>query len=232
MNSVVYNIDCLEAMMAMPDKCFDLAVVDPPYGIGEDGLKNHSRGKATKPTLYTPKSWDNKPPTQEYFNELLRVSKNVVIWGANHFISLIPIDSPCWIVWDKLNGDSDFADCELALTTFKTSVRKFEFRWAGMLQGDMKNKEHRIHPTQKPIKLYKWIFQNYAKPTDKILDTHLGSGSSRIAAYDAGLDFTGYELDKDYYEAQELRFKKHTSQGSLFESNELVIFKTDNNGTM
>lgn len=210
--SIVYNSDCLEAMKQMANNEFDLAIVDPPYGIGEDGLKNHSRGKAAKPTLYTPKSWDKEPPKKEFFDELLRTSKNVIIWGANHFISLIPIDSSCWIVWDKQNGNNDFADCELALTTFKTSVRKFEFRWAGMLQGDMKNKEHRIHPTQKPIALYKFLLANYAKEGDKILDTHLGSGSSRIACDIMGFDFVGYEIDKEYYEAQEKRFKQYKSQ--------------------
>lgn len=125
-------------------------------------------------------------------------------------------DSPCWIVWDKDNGDNYFADCELAYTSFKSAVRKFKYRWQGMLQESVKNKEIRIHPTQKPIALYAWIFARYAKPGDKILDTHLGSGSSRIAAYDAGLDFVGCEIDKDYFAAQEERFAAHTAQLSLF----------------
>jgi len=180
MTSTTHNADCMDIMAQYPDKYFDLAVVDPPYGIGEDGLKNHSRGKRAKAKEYTPKDWDSKPPKNEYFIELLRVSKNVIVWGANHFIENIPnANSSSWIVWDKQNGENDFADCELAWTNHKSAVRKYVFKWAGMLQGDMKNKEHRIHPTQKPVRLYDWIFHNYAKPDFKILDTHLGSGSSR-----------------------------------------------------
>jgi len=217
MISEVYNMDCMELMARYPDKYFSLAVCDPPYGIGEDGLKNHSRGTKAPAKKYTPKDWDSKPPEKEYFIELLRVSKNVILWGANHFIENIPnANSSSWIVWDKQNGENDFADCELAWTNHKSAVRKYVFRWSGMLQGDMKNKEHRIHPTQKPVKLYDWIFHNYAKPGDKILDTHLGSGSSRIAAYKAKLDFVGCELDKDYFQAQEKRFKDFTSQLRMF----------------
>ena len=215
--SNAFNMDCMEAMKEFPDNYFELAIVDPPYGIGEDGLKNHSRGKATKPTLYTPKSWDSSAPTKDYFIQLFRVSKYVIIWGANHFIENIPYaNSSSWVVWDKQNGDNDFADCELAYTNHSTAVRKFAFRWAGMLQGDMKNKEVRVHPTQKPTKLYKWLLNNYAKQGDKIIDTHLGSGSSRIAAYDMGFDFWGYELDAEYFEAQEKRFNNFKMQGKLF----------------
>jgi hypothetical protein len=153
--SEVTNEDCMEGMARYPDKYFDLAIVDPPYGIGEDGGKNHSRCGATKPTMYTAKNWDSSAPKKKYFDELLRVSKNTIIWGANHFIENIPhSNSSCWIVWDKQNGNNDFADCELAWTNYKSAVRKFEFRWAGMLQGDMKNKETRIHPTQKPVSLF------------------------------------------------------------------------------
>ena len=197
-NINIIHGDCLEYMKSMKDNQFDLAICDPPYGIVEDGLKNHSRGKLAKPTLYTPKNWDNEPPSKKYFNELFRVSQNQIIWGANHFLERT---SPCWIVWDKKNGDNDFADCELAWTSFKTSVRKFEFRWAGMLQENMKDKEVRIHPTQKPIALYKWLLKKYAKEGDKILDTHFGSGSIAIACYDMEFDLEAYEIDKDYYEA-------------------------------
>ena len=128
----------------------------------------------------------------------------------------MPLDASCWVVWDKQNGDNDFADCELAWCSFPSAVRKFEFRWAGMLQGNMANKENRIHPTQKPVKLYEWLLTHYAKQGDKILDTHLGSGSSRIAAYNLGFDFVGCEIDEDYFKAQEERFKAHTAQQSLF----------------
>lgn len=199
----------MEIMKNYPDKYFELAIVDPPYGIGEDGKKNHSRGRKAKPTIYTPKNWDIKTPDITYFNELYRVSKHQIIWGGNYYGLG---KTSCYIVWDKQNGKNDFADCELAWTSFNTAVRMFSFRWAGMLQGDMKNKENRIHPTQKPVKLYKWLLNKYAKAGDKILDTHLGSGSSRIAAHDLGFDFYGYELDKDYFEVQEIRFKNHVSQ--------------------
>lgn len=215
--NIAYNMDCMEAMKAMPDKCFDLAVVDPPYGIGEGDGRNHfSRGVLAKPIEYK-KFFDKEPPPVEYFNELQRVSKNQIIWGGNHFADRLPNPaSSCWLVFDKENGENDFADCELAYTSFPTAVRIFRFRWQGMLQGNMANKEVRIHPTQKPVALYRWIFQHYAKPGDRILDTHLGSGSSRIAAYDAGLDFTGYEIDADYFAKQEERFNAHTAQMSLF----------------
>ena len=214
--SEAFNEDCMNVMARYPDKYFDLAVVDPPYGIGEDGKSNHSRNKLAKAKLYTHKNWDNEPASIEYFTELFRVSKNQIVWGANHFISRIPYDSSCWLVWDKKNGMSDFADCELAWTSFATAVRKFNWKWQGMLQQNMKNKEIRIHPTQKPVSLYDWIFQNYAKESDLILDTHLGSGSSRIAAHKAGLSFVGCELDKEYFDAAEKRYQQFISQLRLF----------------
>lgn len=212
---IAYNIDCMEYMKTLPDKAFELAIVDPPYGINMDGGKigGDNKGRATD---YIKKTWDKKAPEDEYFVELLRVSKNQIVFGANHFISHIPFDSPCWVVWDKDNT-GNFADCELAWTSFKSAVRKYKFRWNGMLQGNMANKEIRIHPTQKPVALYHWLLRNYAKPGDKILDTHLGSGSSRIAAYDLNFDFVGCEIDKDYFNAQEERFKKHTAQIRLFD---------------
>jgi site-specific DNA-methyltransferase (adenine-specific) len=222
--SEVTNEDCIEGMARYPDKYFDLAIVDPPYGIGEANGKNNSRNKGfgkgnlkskkiTYSKDYGVKDWDNKKPELKYFMELKRISKNQIIWGANHFIENIPnANSSCWIVWDKDNGKSDFADCELAYCSFKTAVRKIKITWNGLLQQDMKNKEKRIHPTQKPVALYKWLLQNYAKQGDKILDTHLGSGSSRIAAYEMGFDFTAFELDKEYFEAQEKRYKAHIAQ--------------------
>jgi len=216
MTSVVYLEDCIAGMKRYPDNYFDLAVVDPPYGID---INNQSQGKGgglAKKIEYIKKDWDKQAPDTDYFNELIRVSKNQIIWGANHFIEKIPYNSSCWIVWNKENGETDFADCELAWTSFATAVRMFKYKWAGMLQQDMKNKEHRIHPTQKPVALYSWILHNYAKEGDKILDTHLGSGSSRIAAYKAGYDFTGFEIDRDYYEAQERRFNDFKAQLTLF----------------
>lgn len=213
----ITNEDNMQLMARYPDKYFDLAIVDPPYGIGEDGSRNHSRGKFAISKNY--KSFagnDISSPSKEYFNELIRVSKNQIIWGANHFISKIPFDSSCWIVWDKDNGETDFADCELAWSSFKTSVRKYKFKWQGMLQENMKNKEVRIHPTQKPVALYKWLLDKYAKQGNKILDTHLGSGSIAIACYDYGFELTACELDKDYYEKALDRLKKHQMQQKLF----------------
>lgn len=215
-SSEVYMMDCIQGMKEYPDKYFDLAVVDPPYGIGEDGASNHSRGKIAKATKYTAKSWDTKPPPTEYFIELFRVSKSQIVWGANHFISRMPYDSSCWIVWDKINGDNDFADCELAWTSFDKAVRQFQFRWAGMLQGNMKDKEIRVHPTQKPIALYDWIFTKFSTEGMKVLDTHLGSGSSRIAAHKNKLNFVGFEIDEEYFTKAEQRYADFTSQLRLF----------------
>lgn len=210
--------DCMEAMKTFPDKHFDLAVVDPPYGIKMDGGAIGGCNLA-QVTQYAKKEWDRDAAPPEYFAELARVSKNQIIFGANHFLRRLAKapDTPCWIVWDKDNGGNNFADFEMAWTSFTTAARLFRFRWAGMLQGNMKCKEVRIHPTQKPVALYAWIFHNYAKPGDKILDTHLGSGSSRIAAYDLGLDFWGYEIDPEYYQAQEARFAAHRAQCSFFD---------------
>lgn len=175
-----YNLDCIEGMKQFPNKFFDLAIVDPPYGIGEDGSKNKTRGKAVTNGSkskakaiskdYHPfEGNDLKPPDKEYFNELFRVSKHQIVFGANHFISKIPYDSHCWIVWDKDNGNSDFADCELAWTNFDCAVRKFKYRWNGMLQENMANKEFRIHPTQKPIALYEWILSRFSRGGGKSL---------------------------------------------------------------
>jgi site-specific DNA-methyltransferase (adenine-specific) len=211
----VTNEDNMELMARYPDNYFDLAIVDPPYGIGEDGAKNHSRGKATKATRYTPKKWDKETPSTEYFKELKRVSKNQVIWGANYMIDKIIDPSMGWVFWDK-QMTGDFSDGELAYTSFNKALRKFTFAWNGMIQGDMKNKEQRIHPTQKPVKLYEWLLMNYAKDGDKILDTHLGSGSIAIACHNLGFELTACELDKDYYETSLKRFKQVTSQQSLF----------------
>jgi len=215
--SEVYNEDNMIGMARYPEKYFDLAIIDPPYGIGEDGRNNHTRGKLAKVKDYRGnKRYDNQPPPAEYFSELFRVSKNQVIWGANHFISRLPFDSPCWIVWDKNNGDTDFSDCELAWTSFKTAVRKVKHTWQGMLQENMKEKDILIHPNQKPLRLYKWLLSKYAKAADKILDTHMGSQSSRIAAYQMGFDYWGWEIDTNYFEAGNKRFKEQTAQLDFF----------------
>ena len=225
MNSVAYNMDCMEAMRAMPDNVFDLAVVDPVYGDVTgggyttskwDGQAHHIGSCAADELAYHREVWNQPKTPPEYFKELFRVSKNQIIWGGNFFVESLP-SSQGWIVWDKQRPDGiTFSDCELAFTSFNVGLRIFRFMWNGMLQGNMKNKQHKIHPTEKPIALYAWIFQKYAKPGDKILDTHLGSGSSRIAAWDAGLDFTGYEIDETYFRLQEERFERHTAQMNLF----------------
>jgi site-specific DNA-methyltransferase (adenine-specific) len=209
--------DNMQLMSRYPDNYFDLAIVDPPYGIGESSNDNKSRSKLGKSKNYGNKNWDDNAPNQDYFNELKRVSKHQVIWGANHFIENIPnANSSCWIVWDKVNGENDFADCELAYCSQKTAVRKIEFRWHGMLQGNMKEKEIRIHPTQKPVALYKAVLDKYAKQGDKILDTHLGSGSIAIACHDYGFELTACELDEEYFNKAKQRIINHVAQQSLF----------------
>lgn len=215
------NADCMDVLKGLPDKSFDLAIVDPPYGLREDGAKNATRGKKAKAKSYGYKGWDNEPPSEFFFKELMRVSKNQIVFGANHFISRLPIDSSCWFVWDKDNGESDFADCELAWTSFSTAVRRFKFKWQGMLQENMKNKEKRIHPTQKPVALYWFLLKKYAKKGDKILDTHLGSGSIALACDDLGFEFTGIEIDKGYYEGAKRRLLYQQSSPKLFDLKEI-----------
>jgi site-specific DNA-methyltransferase (adenine-specific) len=214
MNGInLYNCDCMEFMKGVKDKAYDLAIVDVNYGIKEDGRNNHTRGKLCRAADYRERSrYDDTHPPKEYFDELLRVSKNQIIWGANHFISMIPLNSPCWIVWDKVNGDSDFADCEMAWTSFDTAVRKFKFRWSGMLQENMAAKQKRIHPNEKPIPLYKWLLKNYAVSGQLILDTHGGSMSVAIACYDLGFDLDLCELDEYYFKAGLERFDAHVAK--------------------
>ncbi len=206
----LYNEDCMKAMQKMKDNAFDLAIVDPPYGIGI------SKGLKFKNRLYTEKNWDSKPPSKHYFEELKRVSKNQIIFGANHFIENIPnANSSSWIVWDKKNGSSTFADCELAYTSFNKAVRKAEIHWTGFASG-REDTPKKIHPTQKPVSLYTWILSRYTNEGDKILDTHLGSGSIAIACHDMKFDLTAYEIDKEYYDLACKRLEKHQRQLTLF----------------
>lgn len=202
--NIAYNMDCMEYMRTLPDKAFDLAVVDPPYGINVN--HNMGRRKGDKPSGYKKVRWDDRPPKKQYFDELFRVSKNQIVWGANYF-QMPP--TKCFIVWRKpqISEDVSFSMVEYAWASYDQTAKE----WVGMsMEPD------RIHPTQKPVALYAWIYAHYAKPGDKILDTHLGSGSSRIAAYDAGLDFVGCEIDPDYFAAQEARYQAHVAQMSLF----------------
>lgn len=259
-SSIALNCDCMEYMKSLPDKAFDLAVVDPPYG---DALSNESGGGGTAsdsdstgtrrlrfhggsknpndpwnkylrpPTQQLPQererdgspdgrdmgkevrkkiiAWD-VAPGQEYFDELFRISRNQIIWGGNYF-NLPP--TRCFLIWRKLTISEKFsmAMCEYAWTSFNSNAKLFEYAPQGKV-GDQ-----RFHPTQKPIALYEWVYKLYAEPGMKILDTHLGSGSSRIAAYDAGLDFVGCEIDKTYFDLQEERFERHTAQENLFLDN-------------
>ena len=199
----------MELMARYPDNHFELAIVDPPYGLGMDKSRNSNKGNKAGFKIYHDTDWDTKAPDKEYFDELLRVSKNQIIWGANHFISRIPYDSSCWVVWDKNNGASDNADAELAWCSFKTAVRKYTKH----ISATFKN---RIHPTQKPIALYEWLLMNYAKEGDKILDTHLGSGSIALACHNLNYDLTACELDTEYYNAAMKRLKQHQQQLTMF----------------
>lgn len=177
-------------------------------------MNNTGAGKLTDASFYENLNlWKQERPSKEYFDELFRVSKDQIIWGWNNYPVEIGRDTQSYIIWDKKHPDGiKYADCEIAWTSHDRAAKIFRFRWNGMLQEDMKHKEVRVHPTQKPVKLYEWIFANYAKPGMKILDTHLGSGSSRIAAYNADLDFVGFEIDPGYFAAQEKRWEEVTQQ--------------------
>lgn len=212
----LYNEDNMQLMARYPDKHFDLAIVDPPYGINMDGGKIGIDGDA-KAKQYTKYDWDKQAPNKAYFEELQRVSKNQIIWGANHFIENMPkMNASCWIVWDKDKVGGYFADCELAWTSFDTAVRKFKWTWHGFIQQNMANKQERIHPTEKPIQLYQWLLQNYAKEGDLILDTHLGSASIAIACHREKFSLVGCELVKEYYDKGLKRLNDEMSQCVLF----------------
>ncbi len=207
-------------MRRFPDKFFDLAIVDPPYGgVTQGGYMTNKMGGgvARNRNDYHLSLWQCERPNKAYFEELQRVSKNQIIWGGNYYASLLP-DSQCWIVWDKEKPENiSFADCELAWTSFDLASRIFKFAWNGMLQGDMKHKEYKIHPTQKPVKLYEWLIGKYAKDGDLILDTHVGSASSLIACHNTHHKFVGFELDKEYYRLAKKRLDQETAQMNIFE---------------
>ena len=236
----ITNEDNIELMARYPDKYFDLAIVDLEYGIGaskpsvKPNTVKQSNGTImrVKQSNYAHKDWDLKLSSKEYLQELLRVSKNQIIWGGNYYGL-----AGGYLVWDKLNGNTDQFDCEMAWLSFTKRTDLVYYMWSGMFQGldpsqnirialeqqgNKKLNEERIHPTQKPEKLYKWLLQKYAKPNDKILDTHLGSMSIAIACHDMGFELTGCELDKDYFDAGVQRVKKHVSQLSLFAPEELT----------
>jgi site-specific DNA-methyltransferase (adenine-specific) len=229
----IYNEDCLGAMKQMPDNYFELAVPDLEYCIGASkpsikpnkAVQKNGTILNIKQPKYEQKEWDFKLSSTDYLDELFRVSKNQIIWGGNYYGL-----KGGYIVWDKLNGESDQFGCEMAYCSFNRRTDIVYYMWAGMFQGiycgkdvrraliqqgNKKLNEERIHPTQKPVALYKWLLKNYAKEGDKILDTHLGSASSIIACIDMGFDFMGFELDEDYYNAAKKRVTNHLNQGDL-----------------
>jgi site-specific DNA-methyltransferase (adenine-specific) len=219
-----YNMDCMDGMKEFPDKYFDLAIVDPPYGINYDVKAMKAAGQqygvaAAKKKTYHTSNWDSKIPPKEYFDELFRVSKNQIIWGGNYFTEYLS-PSRAFICWDKrLEGlQRSFADCEYAWLNNELGVaRMFRYVWDGMIQENMKNKEYRIHPTQKPIALYEWILNQYAKKGDIILDTHVGSASSLIACHNTNHKYVGFELDETYYKLAKQRLDQETAQMNIFD---------------
>lgn len=263
-NGVLLHADNMEVLKKLRDDQFDLLLTDPPYGIGEDGASNHSRGNGTgfdkyknnnrkavtAATIYTPKDWDQDIPTAEYFQEALRTSKNQIIFGGNYFQSVFVEDksnytlikdyegkehvlyskkpalgaTPCWIVWDKMNGGTHFADCELAWTNYETAVRKYDFKWNGMLQGNMKKKDKRIHPTQKPVQLMRYLIRDYTEEGAWVRDDFSGSGTTAIAAIDLDRNYLVIERDKEYFEksSERIEFFKYGYNSKLKDgSNEL-----------
>ncbi len=217
----LYNMDCMEGMKQIPDKYFDLAIVDPPYFKGPNKRKFYGRTvnklKIKRRSYEVIENWN--VPEKEYFKELLRVSKNQIVWGCNYFHYYL---GPGRIIWDKVNGESSFSDCEIAYCSLHDSTRLFRYMWNGMMQGksiseghiqqgDKSKNEKRIHQTQKPVNLYKWQLMNYAKPGDKILDTHVGSASSLVACYEMG-----FELDRNMHELASNRLEEIMNQINMF----------------
>lgn len=198
--------DCMDYMATLPDKAFELAIVDPPYGININVSMGRRKGDL-KSDYHKFAGGDKEIPSAEYFQELRRVSKNQIVWGGNYMTEHLP-PSPCWLLWDKgFSEDVTFAQFEMAWTSFKSSAKKFD---------KSPNQQGRIHPTQKPVALYKWLLANYAKEGDSILDTHLGSGSIALACWDLGFDLVGIELDEDYFKAAKHRFEEYSRQARLF----------------
>jgi site-specific DNA-methyltransferase (adenine-specific) len=212
---MIYNQDCMEAMKDMSDNQFDLAIVDPPYGINADKKnsvkKLQSKKSASLSKDYGNQNWDDAIPNQDFFNQLKRVSKKQIVWGANYFDL-----QGGMLYWHKRVTMPTYSQGELAWLSWQNKIDFVDIAWHGMIQHDMKNKEIRIHPTQKPVKLYEWLLMNYAKEGDTILDTHLGSGSIAIACHNLGFELTGYEIDKEYFEAAKKRIEQHKQQGRLW----------------
>jgi len=220
----MFNMDCMDGMKQMPDKAFELAICDPPYGIGADKTQNKTAEQREKAQgkskagrgwkRYKDTNWDNKVPDAEYWKELFRVSKNQIVWGGNYFTEYLP-SSMGWIIWNKMQREFSLADGEMAWTSFDRALRMFDLS-RGEALAINNDTGGRFHPTQKPVALYKWLLKKYAKPGDKILDTHGGSGSICIACHDMGFDLDWYELDPDYYAAAKDRLERHQRQATLF----------------
>jgi site-specific DNA-methyltransferase (adenine-specific) len=210
----LYNGDCFDVMQNLKDKEIDLVLTDPPYGINIDG--GIGGGVLAKKSSFIKKNWDKNSPEKKIFDKIFKISKNQIIFGANHFIEKINKNSSCWIVWDKNNGENNFADCELAYTSFNTAVRKFKWTWQGMLQENMKNKELKIHPTQKPVALMLWCLKNYSKENDLIFDGFLGSGTTAISCIRTKRRLIGCELDNEYFDKMCKRIEEELRQGVLF----------------
>lgn len=205
-NVQIINGDCMEAMANIPDKVFDLAIVDPPYGIGDFTNSTLSKCRAVTVSKFSGNvKWNHEVPNSEYFSELTRVSKEQIIWGANYY-NCFPKNGAA-IIWHKHTKHPNYSDCEIASYSKGVRVSYVSIEWYSLNRSEIT-----IHPCQKPVALYQWLLKNYAKPGDRILDTHLGSGSSAIAAYNMGFDFTGYEIDADYYQAAVDRFNRHKQQ--------------------
>lgn len=219
----IYNMDCLDGMRIMKEQGIkaDWCITDPPYGIGVgkktciyDG-KKYGKSKAHKKE-YNEKDWDKQRIEKPYFDIMRDVSKEQIIFGGNYYTDYLP-PSSCWIVWDKENGATDFADCELAWSSYKGAVRIFRYMWNGMLQGNMKNKEKRVHPTQKPLPLIEWILNKYTKEGDLVLDPFMGSCTTAVACYKMNRNYIGFELDKEYYEIGMKRLEEVKNQISFFD---------------
>ena len=210
----ITNEDNMTLMARYEDNHFDLAIVDPPYGIGIDIAMNANKGKQGF-KQYRKTEWDNATPTQEYFNQLFRVSKNQIIWGGNYFIDKIKKPSQCFIIWNKVQRDFTMSDAEIAWASFDKTIRCFDMSRGGAMGCHNRN-GGKLHPTQKPVKLYEWLLMNYAKEGDKILDTHLGSGSIALACHNLKYDLTACELDVNYYNDAMLRLKQHQQQLKMF----------------
>lgn len=228
----IYLMDCMEGMAQIPDKYFELAIVDPPYFEGPN--KRRFYGNTVSPIgvrrVDYPVTTEWEIPKESYFAELFRVSKNQIIWGCNYFGYTF---RPGRVVWDKCNGESSFSDCEIAFCSLHDSVRLFRYLWNGMMQGksiteghlqrgDKRLNERRIHPTQKPVVLYKWLLSKYAESGDKILDTHVGSASSLIACHELGFEFCGFEIDPGYHAAASKRLSGVMAQTGLFDEVEVL----------